>query len=533
MMKRLLIAGFTFVLATSFAWASGHGSRIDTLVIALGTPSQETNRAWLVPIFEHIQMEPYLESLLDNNPETGETIPSLAESWETNDDRSEWTFSLREGVQFHHGWGEFTSADVIHSHTLWSDPESPMANQSLWARTEVTADGPYQVTFQFPEPQFFGEDLFNRFQTEGFIWSKAQWDEQGVGGIDRLPAGTGSYMYTERADGQYLRFKANPDHWSGVTPDFPNIEFRYIPEESTRYATLVTGAAHIADLPRELFPDALSEGMILLESPVPNYQSHLVFGGSHFSETTPDPDMSVPWLADQRVRRALNHAINRDEIIEFVYEGLAQPVTNSGFQELLEGWNPQWESDFDEYYGYNPELAIQLIEEAGYSVSDIRPVFVAPRFPGSEEFPTLIEAIQQQLASIGINAEIREMDTATLRSQSVDFRTSGMIIPLRNLPVRRSVVFASTVLGTGTPWKTYETDEIDDLANRWRATFDPEEREELARTVGDIVFYQHAVMPIAELARTFVADPNAVEGWTFPGVTSAGMTHFELIEAVQ
>ena len=533
MMKRLLIAALAVAFAGAPALANDHGATVDPLVIALGTPSQETNRAWLVPIFEHVQMEPYLESLLGNDAETGETIPSLAERWETNDDRSVWTFTLRQGVQFHHGWGEFTSADVVHSHSLWSDPESPMANQRLWAQTEVTADGPYQVTFRFPEPQFFGEDLFNRFQTEGFIWSKAQWDAEGIAGIDRLPAGTGHYMYVERADGQYIRFTANPDHWSGTTPDFANIEFRFIPEESSRYASLVTGAAHIADIPRERFPEALSDGMVLFASPVANYQSHLVFGGSHFSETTPEPDMSVPWLADPRVRRALNHAINRDEIIEFVYEGLAQPLVASGFQPLQEGWNPQWVSDFDEYYRYDPELAIQLIEEAGYSVSDIRPVFVAPRFPGSEEFPTLIEAIQQQMSSIGINAEIREMDTATLRAQSVDFGTSGLIIPLRNLPVRRSVVFASTVLGTGTPWKTYETDEIDDLASQWRATFDPEERQRLAREVGDIVFYQHAVMPIAELARTFVADPAVVDGWSFPGVTSAGLTHFELIRSTR
>src|SRR5262245_61595301 len=75
----------------------------------------ESNRFWTIARPDHLQFEPFWETLVGIDPKTAEYIPMLATKWEHSSDFREWTFHLRKGVQFHNGYGEFTSADVVHS----------------------------------------------------------------------------------------------------------------------------------------------------------------------------------------------------------------------------------------------------------------------------------------------------------------------------------------------------------------------------------------------------------------------------------
>src|SRR5215470_18128441 len=84
----------------------------------------ESNRFWTIARPEHLQYDPFLETLLDLDPKTGQYIPRLAEKWEVSPDLKEWTFYLRKGVQFHYGFGEFTARDVVHTHSLIVRPDS-------------------------------------------------------------------------------------------------------------------------------------------------------------------------------------------------------------------------------------------------------------------------------------------------------------------------------------------------------------------------------------------------------------------------
>ena len=531
-------AVFFAVLAAACLLTGGRAEspvteRHDKVVIALPPPSPETNRIWLGSSPSYIQAEPYLESLLSNDPVTGETTPSLAVSWEHSEDRREWTFQLREGVQFHHGWGEFTSADVLHSHRLWSDPASAEQFQSLWAHTEVEANGPYEVTFRFPSPEVFGPDLFDRRAGIGFIFSHAQYEAEGLAGIDAKPTGTGRYMYVDRSDGEKILFERNPDHWSGTLGHFRQIEMRWEPEGSTRLALVRTGEADIAEVARELHRQAEAAGLEILRSPRLNYQAFLIFGGMHLSSAEADTDLSFPWLADARVRGAFNLAINRDEIIEYIYDGDAVPLYNTGMVEGEEGWNDAWVTDYDEYYGYDPERAVELIREAGYEPADLKPTLMSFEIPGSPEWGPLQEAVQLYLFDIGITAEILETDFATYSDIALARRSAGYIIPLRNTPIRRPHELFRALAVSGTIYTFYATDETDALVAEWGAETDTERRHELARQVGDNLYYDWGTMPIAQLQKALVVNPDSIGGWTFPGLTSAGLTHFELIEPAE
>jgi len=73
----------------------------------------ESNRFWTIARPEHLQYDPFLETLLEIDPKSGEFIPRLAEKWQASPDLKEWTFWLRKGVQFHNGFGEFTAKDQM------------------------------------------------------------------------------------------------------------------------------------------------------------------------------------------------------------------------------------------------------------------------------------------------------------------------------------------------------------------------------------------------------------------------------------
>ena len=92
------------------------------------------------------------------------------------------------------------------------------------------------------------------------IVSKAQWDKEGLEGFDKRPAGTGSYRYVGRQAGLSIAYERIDNHWSGEKPDFKELEFRHGPRGGDALALLLSGEAHIADLPRELQKDAIKPG---------------------------------------------------------------------------------------------------------------------------------------------------------------------------------------------------------------------------------------------------------------------------------
>ena len=133
---------------------AGIGSRAKVQRVIFGSAGfTESNRFWTIARPEHLQYDPFLETLLDVDPKTGEYIPRLAEKWEVSPDLKEWTFYLRKGVQFHYGFGEFTAKDVVHSHSLIVRQDSTAGSAPLWRDAEeVKVVNDYQVVFRMKRP---------------------------------------------------------------------------------------------------------------------------------------------------------------------------------------------------------------------------------------------------------------------------------------------------------------------------------------------------------------------------------------------
>jgi ABC-type transport system substrate-binding protein len=251
-----LLVVLALVAGTVPTPGSAQGSKTQKLVFA-SAGFEESNRYWMVARPDHLQYDPFLDTLLEVDVKTGEYTPRLAEKWSHSPDYKDWTFTLRKGVQFHNGFGQFTAKDVVHSHALMVRPEATATLAGFWRNVEeIKIVNDHEVVFRMKRPT---TDMLYGVSRAGDLRmvSKAQWDKEGIEGLDKRPAGTGSYRYVGRQPGLSITFERVDNHWGGEKPAFKELEFRIIREESTRLAVLLSGEAHVADLPRELQWDAL------------------------------------------------------------------------------------------------------------------------------------------------------------------------------------------------------------------------------------------------------------------------------------
>ena len=112
-------------------------AKVETLVLGVDPGAGETNLPWGGIIDHHQQFDLVMEVLVDISPETALFVPELAKSWELSEDSAEWRFQLEEGVQWHNDWGEFTSADVMHSIAMWQRDDSLLAFSNDWREIDL------------------------------------------------------------------------------------------------------------------------------------------------------------------------------------------------------------------------------------------------------------------------------------------------------------------------------------------------------------------------------------------------------------
>jgi peptide/nickel transport system substrate-binding protein len=502
------------------------------VVVALTTTEAETNRYWGTAGI--LGLNPSMQMLLSNDPVTGEyDDQGLAERFEHNADFTEWTFYLHKGVPWHNGWGEVTAADVVHSYELHTGDDSTLVGINLLRGAELEVIDDHTVKFVLPEPRV---NFLFAHGTRGlmFIYSKAQYDAEGLEGYDRLPAGTGHYRYVERRMGEGILFEKVEDHWSGQDAQFDELEFRWAAEPATKLAMILSGEAHISDLPRELHPEALSAGMTILASSGTAMQIAFMMNGLYMRTGDPAYRPDLPW-ADVRIREAMNRAVNRPEMLDVLYDGRAGMLVRYAMDPRYEGYVPELVDRFEAEYGYDPERAKALLAEAGYPDAFPDPVIpiALTQVPGSPEWATIAELLQLYFEAVGLQTELRESDFASLQALGRG-RQAYLLNPTRNSPVRPTEVgiklfYSSTGSATG----GLEDDVIEELGNRLQATIDPQERAVIAREAFVYLFEQYADLPIAELNVELVANPEVVGGWTFPGLGSVGVSHWHLIEAAR
>jgi ABC-type transport system substrate-binding protein len=489
----------------------------------------ESNRFWTIDRPAHLQFDPFLETLLDVDSKTGAFIPRLAEKWQSNADLTEWTFFLRKGVPFHFGYGEFTAKDVVHSHSLMKRQDATATLANFWRTVEeVKIVDDYQVVFRMKRPSATMPYAASRSGDLRMV-SKAQWDKEGLEGFDKRPAGTGSYRYVERKLGQSIIYERVDNHWRGEKPTFAELEIRLSREDATRLALLLNGEAHIVDLPRELQPDAEKRGMKIFSSKLATDWLSVYMGGQFYLPGDPKFKADIPWR-DKRVRQALNMAIDRKELLGTIFRGKGAPMYVSGFQPYLEGWNPSWTERFSAMYGFNPERAKALLKEAGYPAGTLQVKILSYISPGEAELPQVAEALVIYFDAVGIKATLENLDEAKVISMWRQKETTCCIWPniIGLRPTEEWIRISNSSKGSTHHFQDSFTEEKYVALTK---AIDPQEREKLAREIGEYLFEQFADIPLLLMFNEVVANPKVVGTWEYPGTGAGRTTHFHLIQA--
>lgn len=528
--KRLLAAA---LLASTILGAAGLNSAAfaqEKVVIALEPTGADSNLYWTTT---GAFILPSMQTLVGNDPASGKYDNSqLAESWEHNEDFTSWTFKLHPAAKFNDDWGPVTAADVVHSFNLHIGDDAKLSGINLFKTATITALDDHTVRFDLasPDPDFL---FANAGRGSLVIYSKAQFDAEGLEGYEAAPAGSGPFKYEARETGQSIRFSAIKDHWTGVTSEFDELEFRWVSEPSTRFAMLSAGEAHAVTLPRDLQDDAAEAGHKVLVSSEGAMQTTMLFTGQFMrpdAEETRDA-RTYAW-ADPRVREAANRALDRDAILEVLYGEGVRPLPVYTMDPRFPGYSEDLAERFDDAYGYDPEKAMALLAEAGYpdAFDNATIPLVVTSLAGNPEFAQMAELVQAYFDVVGIQTEMREQDWATGNTAIRGF-TADFITPMRNAPVRPSALgvqifftqHASPHLDVGDP-------ELNELGGQLAAETDPSKRDELLRSMFTRIFDTYAHLPMATVPASVVVNSEMVEGWTFPGATSSGLSHYDRID---
>ena len=511
--------------------------KTDIVRFALPTPDVESNRTWSGVWLYIVQHDVFAETLLRVDEDTSEVGPLLAESWEWSEDFRTWTFKLREGIPWHFGWGEFSSADVLHSFDLVNREDSlAILKEPAWSQATPEVIDDFNIKFHFENPYLSGNRLFSRWAGDLILVSKAQWDAEGLGAYDQVEtAGTGPYRQTDRRLGESLSFERVPEgHWKYAV-DFEEFHFIWAPESLTRMAMLLAEEVHLSQIERTLQPDAEARGMRVINSTNEAAQTYTMFGGLYRENTADWPDHFTSGLPLQNVniRKALNKALDREAINTEIYLGRATPNYNHAFHSSNEGWNPEWVERWDEMYGYDPDEAIALLAAEGYGPDNhLKLKFISTTIPGSPELHDVIEATQIMYADVNVDLEIEKLDFGTWLQRGRDHKLENTLRASRNLPIR-STQEGIRVFFTNHYASWYLNEPfVNDTYLCLEQSADLAERDNCAREIGNYLYDNYIAAPMFHLYADVTVNPDFIESYVWPGLTSAGVSHFHNIKGV-
>lgn len=334
-------------------------------------------------------------------------VPSLAESWNISDDGLEYTFHLRQGVKFHNG-NDFTAEDVAYTFHRLLTVEGGVntefidqikgADELLAGETdtlegvEVVDDYTIKVTLKEPFAGFLasisspGVSIYDSEATE------AAGDQFGMD--PAVTVGTGPFEFASWSFNNQLVLTRNEDYWKGAS-ELPGVVIKIIPDTETQSMMFESGELDILDLDyaadsvdrfTETYPDQIVQGP----------RVGIVYFTMNFNK---EP------FQDVRVRKAVQMSIDRQAILDALYGGRGQ-VEQGIFPHGLIGFNPDQEE-----IKYDLEAAKALLAEAGYA--DGFDMEIAADSSASDTMTMALEIVSDQLAEVGINAEIKNYDEST------------------------------------------------------------------------------------------------------------------------
>jgi ABC-type transport system substrate-binding protein len=468
-MKKLLFAGAAILaLAASPVPSNAAGDIIITYKDDVSTLDPAIGYDWQ----NWSIIKSLFDGLMDYQPGTTELVPDLAESYEITNDGKTFTFKLRAGAKFHNG-REVTADDVKYSIERVLDPATQSPGAGFFGSiASMTVVDPLTIKFDLSRP----DATFLHVMAINFahVVPKEAVDEFGAD-FGHHPVGSGAFKLKEWTLGQRLIIERNADYWKEGVPNLDSVTFEFGQEPTVALLRLQKGEV-------DVLGDGIPPAQFLEVKDDPQYEGQIVEGGQlHTGYLT--MNVNTKPFDDVRVRQAVNMAINKDRIVR-VINNRAVPAN-----QPLPPSMPGYIKDFAGY-AYDPEGAKKLLADAGLADGFSTELYVYNTDPN----PRIAQAIQQDLAAIGIKAELKSLAQAAVIAAGGDGSApmiwSGGMAWIADFPDPSN--FYGPILGCGGAvqggwnWSWYCNQELDTKAAEADAITDPARAEERAKLWGEI-----------------------------------------------
>jgi len=415
---------------------------------------------------------------------TGDLTPAVAEKYEISEDRLTYTFTLREGVQFHNG-DTVTAEDVIYSINRCAAATDTGVVQvealSIIADMEAVDGSTVVITLNEPSNEFLS------YLTVAIL--PADYTEQ-----DTKPVGTGPFRFVSRTAQDSIVMEKFADYW-GTPAYLDKVTFKIIENADSILMSLQSGAVDMFGHLTSYQVEQLGEEFNVVEGTMNLVQALYL---NHAEKP----------FDDIRVRQALCYAVDKQGIIDLAFDGYGSPIGSS----MYPAFGKYFDESLSDYYGYNVEKAKELLAEAGYADGFSMTITVPSNY---QPHVDTAQVIAEQLKAINVTAEIQLVEWGTwvsdtyggrnFQSTVVGFDASTMTA--RALLERWTSDYPKNMIN-------YNSAEYDELFAQALASYDDAEQTAIYRDMAKNLTENAANVYIQDMA-DLVAIRDGLEGVTF------------------
>jgi oligopeptide transport system substrate-binding protein len=427
------------------------------------------------------------DGLMDYKPGTTELVPDLAESVDVSDDGLTYTFKLRQGVKFHNG-REMTAADVKYSLERACNPATQSPGAGYYgalkgfddfqagkakelAGVQAVDDHTVKIELSRPDSTLLHLMALNF----SFVVPKEVVEAEGQD-FGHKPVGTGGFKVVEWTSGQSIVLERNADYFKQGRPYLDKITFQIGQEPVVNLLRLQKGEIDIPGdgIPPAKFTEVMND---------PKWKESVIVAEQlHTGYVT--MNVNIKPFDNVAVRQAVNMAINKDRIVQII-NNRAVPA-NQPLPPAMPGYDKGFKG-----YTYDIDGAKAKLKEAGLEGGFETDLYVANTDPQ----PRIAQAIQQDLAAIGIKANLQNLDQGNViaaggKKDGAPMIWSGGMAWIADFPDPSN--FYTVILGCGGAveggwnWAWYCNEDLDKRAEEANAMTNPADADKRAAAWGKI-----------------------------------------------